>query len=240
MSKSTRAISSTRGTISTVRVLDATRWYMVTAGAPWNPLKFDSNGVRETYAKMFLTLWNVYKFHVDYAALDGFDPLASVRRLLSSRQWIGPLDPLSTDTPLRKATTRVLSTGNTTRPAVTSRTSLSTTCPTGTSVAADAVCGTRLKAETNSLASTRFTKCSPPCANSSPRSPPSWLMTIHRNLSTEVPSTKPTGPLAFPGSIDGSNRRRLGCEAAAKATATPPASRPRVGSDHDASIQGTR
>ena len=53
---------------------DATRWYMVTAGAPWNPLKFDPNGVRETYAKMFLTFWNVYKFHADYAALDGFDP----------------------------------------------------------------------------------------------------------------------------------------------------------------------
>ena len=53
---------------------DATRWYMVTAGAPWNPLKFDSNGVRETYAKMFLTLWNVYRFHADYAALDSFDP----------------------------------------------------------------------------------------------------------------------------------------------------------------------
>ena len=53
---------------------DATRWYMVTAGAPWSPLKFDSNGVRETYAKMFLTLWNIYKFHADYAALDGFDP----------------------------------------------------------------------------------------------------------------------------------------------------------------------
>ena len=32
---------------------DATRWYMVTAGAPWSPLKFDPNGVRETYAKMF-------------------------------------------------------------------------------------------------------------------------------------------------------------------------------------------
>ena len=53
---------------------DATRWYMVTAGAPWNPMKFDPNGVRETYAKMFLTMWNVYKFHADYAALDGFDP----------------------------------------------------------------------------------------------------------------------------------------------------------------------
>ena len=55
---------------------DATRWYMVTAGAPWNPMKFDPNGVRETYAKMFLTMWNVYKFHADYAALDGFDPEA--------------------------------------------------------------------------------------------------------------------------------------------------------------------
>ena len=55
----------------------ATRWYMVTAGAPWNPLKFDSNGVRETYAKMFLTLWNVYRFHADYASLDSFDPSTS-------------------------------------------------------------------------------------------------------------------------------------------------------------------
>ena len=52
---------------------DATRWYMVTAGAPWNPLKFDPDGVRETYAKMFLTLWNVHRFHADYAALDGYD-----------------------------------------------------------------------------------------------------------------------------------------------------------------------
>ena len=56
---------------------DATRWYMVTAGAPWNPLKFDPNGVRETYGKMFLTLWNVHRFHADYAALDGFDPESS-------------------------------------------------------------------------------------------------------------------------------------------------------------------
>ena len=56
---------------------DATRWYMVTAGAPWNPLKFDANGLRETYGKMFLTLWNTYKFHADYAALDQFDPLTS-------------------------------------------------------------------------------------------------------------------------------------------------------------------
>ena len=53
---------------------DSIRWYMTTQSAPWSPTNFDPNGVRESYAKMFLTLWNVYRFHADYAALDGFDP----------------------------------------------------------------------------------------------------------------------------------------------------------------------
>ena len=53
---------------------DSIRWYMPTKSAPWSPTNFDPNGVRESYAKMFLTLWNVYRFHADYAALDGFDP----------------------------------------------------------------------------------------------------------------------------------------------------------------------
>ncbi len=53
---------------------DAIRWYMTTQSAPWNPMNFDPKGVRETYAKMFLTLWNVHRFHADYAALDNFDP----------------------------------------------------------------------------------------------------------------------------------------------------------------------
>ena len=53
---------------------DPIRCYMTTQSAPWSPTNFDPNGVRESYAKMFLTLWNVYKFHADYAALDGFDP----------------------------------------------------------------------------------------------------------------------------------------------------------------------
>ena len=52
---------------------DSIRWYMTTQSAPWSPTNFDPNGVRESYAKMFLTLWNVYKFHADYASLDGFD-----------------------------------------------------------------------------------------------------------------------------------------------------------------------
>ncbi|HJM13046.1 MAG TPA: isoleucine--tRNA ligase [Candidatus Thalassarchaeaceae archaeon] len=53
---------------------DSIRWYMTTQSAPWSPTNFDPNGVRESYAKMFLTLWNVYRFHSDYASLDGFDP----------------------------------------------------------------------------------------------------------------------------------------------------------------------
>jgi isoleucyl-tRNA synthetase len=53
---------------------DSIRWYMTTQSAPWSPTNFDPNGVRESYAKMFLTLWNVYRFHADYASLDGFNP----------------------------------------------------------------------------------------------------------------------------------------------------------------------
>jgi isoleucyl-tRNA synthetase len=53
---------------------DAIRWYMTTQSAPWNPMNFDPRGVRETYAKMFLTLWNVHRFHADYAVLDNFNP----------------------------------------------------------------------------------------------------------------------------------------------------------------------
>ena len=52
---------------------DSIRWYMTTQSAPWSPTNFNPNGVRESYAKMFLTLWNVYRFHADYAAMDGFD-----------------------------------------------------------------------------------------------------------------------------------------------------------------------
>ncbi len=47
---------------------------MTTQSSPWSPTNFDPNGVRESYAKMFLTLWNVYRFHADYAAMDRFDP----------------------------------------------------------------------------------------------------------------------------------------------------------------------
>ena len=47
--------------------------------------------MRDTYGKMFLTLWNCYKFHTDYAALDDFDSEASdcpVSSRSSLDRWI--------------------------------------------------------------------------------------------------------------------------------------------------------
>ena len=70
---------------------DAIRWYMTSQSAPWNPMNFDPNGVRETYAKMFLTLWNVHKFHLDYAILDKFDygkDFISVEKRTALDRWI--------------------------------------------------------------------------------------------------------------------------------------------------------
>ncbi|MEC8446597.1 MAG: class I tRNA ligase family protein, partial [Candidatus Thermoplasmatota archaeon] len=70
---------------------DAIRWYMTSQSAPWNPMNFDPNGVRETYAKMFLTLWNVHKFHLDYAILDNFDygkDFISVEKRTALDRWI--------------------------------------------------------------------------------------------------------------------------------------------------------
>ena len=69
---------------------DSIRWYMTTQSAPWSPTNFDPNGVRESYAKMFLTLWNVYRFHADYAAMDRFDPDDESRFVAVSNR--SPLD----------------------------------------------------------------------------------------------------------------------------------------------------
>ncbi len=66
---------------------DAVRWYMVTAGAPWAELRFDAKGLRETFARFFLTLWNTYRFHADYAALDDFDPNAEPPPLAPLDRW---------------------------------------------------------------------------------------------------------------------------------------------------------
>lgn len=51
---------------------DAVRWYMLSNSNPWDNLKFDVEGVKETQRKFFATLYNVYGFFALYANVDGF------------------------------------------------------------------------------------------------------------------------------------------------------------------------
>ncbi len=51
---------------------DATRWYMIANSAPWDDLKFDSEGISEVQRKLFGTLYNTYGFYAMYANVDGF------------------------------------------------------------------------------------------------------------------------------------------------------------------------
>jgi isoleucyl-tRNA synthetase len=51
---------------------DATRWYMITNGQPWDNLKFDLEGIDEVRRKFFGTLYNTYAFFTLYANIDNF------------------------------------------------------------------------------------------------------------------------------------------------------------------------
>jgi isoleucyl-tRNA synthetase len=51
---------------------DATRWYMVGNASPWENLKFDTAGIKESQRKFFGTLYNTYNFFALYANIDNF------------------------------------------------------------------------------------------------------------------------------------------------------------------------
>ena len=52
---------------------DPLRWYMISNSSPWDNLKFDTEGVRETARKLFATIQHTYSFFALYANVDGFD-----------------------------------------------------------------------------------------------------------------------------------------------------------------------
>ncbi len=52
---------------------DATRWYLITNASPWDSMRFDIEGIRETQRKFFGTLYNTYQFFALYANVDGFN-----------------------------------------------------------------------------------------------------------------------------------------------------------------------
>jgi isoleucyl-tRNA synthetase len=51
---------------------DATRWYLITNASPWENMKFDVDGIRESQRKFFGTLYNTYQFFALYANVDHF------------------------------------------------------------------------------------------------------------------------------------------------------------------------
>ncbi|MEO8886230.1 MAG: isoleucine--tRNA ligase [Mucilaginibacter sp.] len=51
---------------------DAPRWYMISNAAPWDNLKFNTEGIDEVRRKFFGTLHNTYSFFVMYANIDKF------------------------------------------------------------------------------------------------------------------------------------------------------------------------
>jgi isoleucyl-tRNA synthetase len=71
---------------------DPVRWYMMENCPPWENLKFDVEGVKETLRKFFGTLQNTYNFFALYANLDNFvfdekNQVAPEKRTESDR-WI--------------------------------------------------------------------------------------------------------------------------------------------------------
>ncbi|MDD4035876.1 MAG: isoleucine--tRNA ligase, partial [Bacilli bacterium] len=53
---------------------DALRWYLLYVSPPWNPTRFDEEGIKEVQSKFFNTIKNTYNFFVLYANTDGVDP----------------------------------------------------------------------------------------------------------------------------------------------------------------------
>ena len=53
---------------------DGVRWYMITVSNPWLPTRFDPDGVKESAARFFDTLQNIYRFFALYANVEEWGP----------------------------------------------------------------------------------------------------------------------------------------------------------------------
>ena len=54
---------------------DALRWYFFANQPPWTSIRYSEQQIRDSIPEFILRLWNVYGFFVNYALLDGFDPM---------------------------------------------------------------------------------------------------------------------------------------------------------------------
>ncbi len=78
---------------------DALRWYFFANQAPWNGIIYSEKAIKESIPEFMLRLWHVYRFFVDYARIDGFDPAAGVKGDVHQLTTAG-LEQSSTYTPV--------------------------------------------------------------------------------------------------------------------------------------------
>ncbi|MBT7256245.1 MAG: isoleucine--tRNA ligase [Planctomycetaceae bacterium] len=57
---------------------DALRWYFFANQAPWTPIRYKEQSIKESMPEFILRLWNVYSFFTIYGNIDGFDPGGSL------------------------------------------------------------------------------------------------------------------------------------------------------------------
>ncbi|HZY78020.1 MAG TPA: isoleucine--tRNA ligase [Cyclobacteriaceae bacterium] len=67
---------------------DVIRWYMIENAPPWDNLKFDEEGVRETQRRYFGTLLNTYSFFALYANIDKYEGGRNVAAATNLDKWI--------------------------------------------------------------------------------------------------------------------------------------------------------
>jgi isoleucyl-tRNA synthetase len=67
---------------------DVIRWYMIENAPPWDNLKFDEDGVKETQRRFFGTLLNTYSFFALYANIDQYSFTEKEEQLNSLDRWI--------------------------------------------------------------------------------------------------------------------------------------------------------
>lgn len=53
---------------------DALRWYFFANQPPWTSIRYKEQAIKDSIPEFLLRFWNCYKFFVEYAAIDGFDP----------------------------------------------------------------------------------------------------------------------------------------------------------------------
>jgi isoleucyl-tRNA synthetase len=54
---------------------DALRWYFFANQPPWTSIRYNEQAIKDSVPEFLLRLWNVYRFFVIYANIDGFDPV---------------------------------------------------------------------------------------------------------------------------------------------------------------------